>query len=113
MANDRAADRLVDVHSLEAVLVDQAVQRRRQHRQVGLIGIKSIGTAEGNAYAPDHANPPQCLFHPRAPSEGPPAAVPNKKVRPPPCAATARRWISARWPGSAAGRPGTAQNRYR
>src|SRR5262245_20186104 len=68
MGNDRAADRLVDVHALQVVLVDEAVERRRQHRQVGLVAIKRIGTAEGNADTSDHADSPQCLFHLKLPA---------------------------------------------
>ena len=47
--DDRAADDLVDVRAVKLVLVDQAVERRRHHVEVRLVGIERVRAAERNA----------------------------------------------------------------
>jgi hypothetical protein len=59
----RTADRLVDVHAFEAVLVDQPGQHRGQHLQVRLVGIERVGAAEWDAHAADHRHAPKGLVH--------------------------------------------------
>jgi hypothetical protein len=63
MRDDGAADDLVDVLALETKAIDEAIQRRRHHVEIGEIGIERIGTTKGNAHATDHRNAPKLSCH--------------------------------------------------
>jgi hypothetical protein len=58
MRHHGPAQRLVDVHALEVVLVDEPVEGAGQHVEVRLVGIERVGAAEGNAHAADHRHAP-------------------------------------------------------
>jgi len=57
MGRHRPGHDFVELQTVQLMAVDQALQRRRQHVEVGLFGIDAVGAAERDSAAADDGDP--------------------------------------------------------